>query len=188
MARNASVDVRLRMLGNHNVSNALAAAAAALAMGLPLDAVKYGLEEFTPVAMRSEIREVGGRTVLADFYNANPASLEAAIRTMVSLAAGRTAVAVLGDMLELGPGAADAHRGVGAFVARSGVEFLIMLGDLAKHYGEGARGAGMLLSRTIEVRTHEEAAELATRLTRPGDVILIKGSRGMEMEKVLEAF
>ncbi|HTG00300.1 MAG TPA: UDP-N-acetylmuramoyl-tripeptide--D-alanyl-D-alanine ligase [Nitrospirota bacterium] len=187
-ARNESVDVRLRMVGNHNIANALAAAAAALAMGIPLDAVKYGIEDFTPVAMRSEVRNIEGRTVLADYYNANPASMEAAIRTMVSLAAGRNAIAVVGDMLELGSASAEIHRNVGAFAARNGVAFVIMLGDLAKHFGEGARLAGMLPSRTIEARTHEEAAQLAKKLSRPGDVILIKGSRGMKMEKILEAF
>jgi UDP-N-acetylmuramoyl-tripeptide--D-alanyl-D-alanine ligase len=187
-ARNASVDVRLQAVGSHNISNALAAAAAALAMGMPLDTVKYGLGGFTAVALRSEIRDIDGRTVLADCYNANPASMEAAIKTMVSLAAGRKAIAVLGDMLELGTAAAEAHREVGRIAVQNGVETVITLGELAKYIGEGAHQAGMLVSRTLEAKTHAEAAQLAKKLSRPGDVILIKGSRGMKMEKILEAF
>lgn len=188
IARNASVDVRLRAVGLHNVSNALAAAAAALAMGLPLDAVKDGLDGFTPVAMRTELREIDGRTVLADCYNANPASMEAAIRTAVSLAAGRKAIVVLGDMLELGSLSADAHREVGRVAAKSGVELVITLGAMAKHIGEGARGAGLLVSRIHEAKSHADAAELVKKLSRAGDVVLVKGSRGMQMEKILEAF
>jgi len=187
-ARNATVDVRLRTVGSHNIYNALAAAAAALAMGMPLDAVKYGLNDFTPVAMRSELRDIDGRTVLADCYNANPASVEAAIKTAVSLAAGRKTIVVLGDMLELGTASAEAHREIGRIVAQSGVELVITLGELAIYIGEGARKAGMLVSRTIEARTHAGAAQLVMKLSRPGDVILIKGSRGMKMEKILEAF
>jgi UDP-N-acetylmuramoyl-tripeptide--D-alanyl-D-alanine ligase len=183
-----AADVRLRTPGTHNIYNALAAAAAALAVDMPLDAIKFGLSDFSPVAMRSEIKEVRGRTVLADYYNANPASMEAALAMLVSLSPGRKSIAVLGDMLELGQAAADAHREIGRTAARAGVEIVITLGALAKHIGEGAVEGGMPQERVFEALAHDEAAELLKKLSGPGDVILIKGSRGMKMEKILEAF
>jgi UDP-N-acetylmuramoyl-tripeptide--D-alanyl-D-alanine ligase len=184
----AAVKVRLRAVGTHNIYNALAAAAAAIAAGATLDAVKYGLNDFVPVAMRSEIREIEGRTVLADCYNANPSSMDAAIRTMVSLTAGKRSIAVLGDMLELGPSSSEAHREIGRTAARSGVDIVVTYGSLAKDIGEGAREAGMPKDRIFNAATHTAAAQLIKKLSRPGDVVLIKGSRGMKMEKILEEF
>jgi UDP-N-acetylmuramoyl-tripeptide--D-alanyl-D-alanine ligase len=187
-AEGGAIDIRLRAPGTHNIYNALAAAAAALAVGMPLDAVKEGLNDFTPISMRSEIKEVRGRTILADYYNANPASMDAAITTLASLSPGRKSFAVLGDMLELGQAAVGAHRAVGATAARAGVGIVITVGDLAKHIGEGAIEGGMPRERVLHAPTHAEAAELLKKLSRPGDVILIKGSRGMKMEKILEGF
>jgi len=183
-----SLKVRLRTVGTHNIYNALAAAAAAIAAGSQLDAVKLGLEDFVPVAMRSEIREIEGRTVLADCYNANPSSMDAAIKTMVSLSRGRRSIAVLGDMLELGPFAAEAHREIGRTAARSGVDIVITYGPLAKDIGSGAHEAGMPKDRIFNAATLVTAAQLIKKLSRPGDVVLIKGSRGMKMEKILEEF
>ncbi len=184
----ADADVRLRAMGTHNIYNALAAAAAAIAVGMPVDSVKNGLNDFSPVAMRSEIKEILGRTVLADYYNANPASMEAAIRTLASLTSGRKSFAVLGDMLELGTAAAEAHREVGRTAARNGVAIVITIGALAKYIGEGAVEAGIPKERVFEAQTHAEAAQQLKNLSRPGDVILIKGSRSMKMEKILEGF
>jgi len=150
--------------------------------------VKFGLDGFSHVAGRSELKEIEGRTVLADYYNANPASMDAAIRTLVSLASGRKSIAVLGDMLELGSAGASAHRETGRTVAQSGVGILVTFGTLAKHIGEGALEAGMPKDRVLEAPTHAGAAQLIRKLSSPGDVVLIKGSRGMKMEKILEAF
>jgi UDP-N-acetylmuramoyl-tripeptide--D-alanyl-D-alanine ligase len=184
----SSMKVRLRAVGKHNVYNALAAAAAALAVGMSLDAVKSGLDDFVPTAMRSEIRQIQGRTVFADCYNANPASMEAALATLVSLKSGKKAIAVLGDMLELGAIAFDAHRAIGATAARLGVDLVITVGQLAKQVGKGAIDAGMPKDRVLEAGSHAEAAVLLKELSQPGDAVLIKGSRGMKMEKILEAF
>jgi UDP-N-acetylmuramoyl-tripeptide--D-alanyl-D-alanine ligase len=184
----SSANVRLRAVGRHNIYNALAAAAAALAVGMSLDVVKNGLESFLPSAMRSELRQVQGRTVLADCYNANPASMDAALATLISLKSGGRAIAVLGDMLELGTVTVDAHRAIGETVARLGVDLVITLGQLAKHVGEGAIDAGMPKDRVLEAGSQAEAAALLKKLSRPGDTVLIKGSRGMKMEKILEEF
>ncbi len=184
----ATVEVCLSTVGTHNIYNALAAAAAAIAVGMPIDAVTSGLDDFSPVAMRSEIKEVQGRIVLADYYNANPASMDAAIRTLASLAAGRTSIAVLGDMLELGIAAAESHRELGRTAAQAGVDIVITIGALAKYIGEGAVEGGIPKKRVIEAQTHAEAAQQLKSLSHPGDVVLIKGSRGMKMEKILEGF
>ena len=180
--------VRLRTVGKHNIANALAAAAAAFALGMSFDAVKEGLNGFVPLAMRSELRQIRGRTVFADCYNANPASMDAALTTLASLKSGGKAVAVLGDMLELGPLGIEAHRAVGATAARLGVDLLITLGPLAKYFGEGAIHAGMPGERVLEAASQAEAAALLNKRTQPGDAVLIKGSRGMKMEKILEEF
>jgi UDP-N-acetylmuramoyl-tripeptide--D-alanyl-D-alanine ligase len=184
----STVNVRLRAVGRHNVANALAAAAAGIAVGMSPDAVKQGLDGFTPIAMRSEIKQVEGRTVFVDCYNANPVSMEAALVTLASLSAGGRSVAVLGDMLELGESAAEAHRAIGAVSARLGVDMLITIGTLAKHISRGAIDAGMPGDRVHEAQSHAEAAALLKELTRPGDIVLLKGSRGMKMENILEAF
>ena len=188
LAAGSKADVRLRVLGRHNVYNALAAAAGALAIGMSLDAVKNGLNDFAPVAMRSEIRQLQDRTVLADYYNANPASMEAALVTLMSLEPGAQTIAVLGDMLELGKTAEEAHRAVGAIAAKLGVSAVITIGALGKQIAEGAIEAGMPKDRVLQTKTHEEAAELLHKLSRSGDAVLIKGSRGMKMEKILEVF
>lgn len=183
-----SVIVRLRTVGRHNVANALAAAAAAMAIGQPLDSVKFGLEEFRPVAMRSEVREVQGRTVLADCYNANPASVQAALEMLASLGRGRRTIAVLGDMLELGDAAVEAHRAAGVAAAHLQTGLLITVGPLGRHIADGARRAGMDPEHILVADSTGRAAALLRERTRPGDMILIKGSRGMKMETILEEF
>jgi UDP-N-acetylmuramoyl-tripeptide--D-alanyl-D-alanine ligase len=188
LADGMTANVRLRAVGKHNVYNALAAAAAAIAAGMSVDAVKYGLDAFSPVAMRGEIRHLRGRIVLADYYNANPASMEAALATLMSLMVGGQAVAVLGDMLELGASSSEAHRDIGRAVARLGVDLLITTGAQAKETARGAIEAGMPGERVLEIGTHAEIARLLQTRTRPGDAVLIKGSRGMKMEKILEEF
>jgi UDP-N-acetylmuramoyl-tripeptide--D-alanyl-D-alanine ligase len=187
-AAGAKVNVRLRAVGRHNIYNALAAAAAALALGMPLESIKYGLDDFAPVAMRSELKVIKGRTVLADHYNANPGSVKAALETIVTLRPGARSVAVLGDMLELGPTSVEEHREIGRIAARLGVDVLIALGPLAKHMLEGAREAGMRSERLIAAGSHSEAAARLAKESKNGDAVLIKGSRGMKMEKILEEF
>ncbi len=188
MAEGTRINVRLRAVGIHNVYNALAAAAAGLAVGVPIEAVQFGLDDFLPVAGRSEIKKIEGRTVLADYYNANPASMEAAIKTLVSLKSGRKAIAVIGDMLELGEASAEAHREIGRTAARFKVDLLITIGELATFVEKGALDAGMKREQVLEAKSRESAGKLLKQRTGPGDVILIKGSRGMKMEKILEAF
>ncbi len=182
--------VRLRAVGRHNIYNALAAAAAAIAVGVAIDAVKYGLDDFSPISMRSELKDIKGRTVLADYYNANPMSMKAALETLISLKRNsKKTIAVLGDMLELGKAAADAHLDIGRAAGGAGVDILIAYGELStKYIFEGAARAGMPKERIFKAASHSEAAKIIRELSRSGDAILIKGSRGMKMEKILEEF
>jgi len=187
-SRDGSVPVRLRAVGSHNVLNALAAAAAAMAAGATLEDIKNGLDVFVPLAMRSELRRIQGRTVLADCYNANPASMQAALETMAGLKGNGRAVAVLGDMRELGDASADAHRAAGATAARLGIDVLIVVGSMSRFIAEGARAAGMPANAVHEAASCSDAAALLRECTREGDVVLVKGSRGMKMETILEEF
>lgn len=175
--------VRLQLAGRHNVHNALAAAAAASALGVPGAVIARGLEAFRTLAGRMEAVQLDGITLLADTYNANPLSVKAALLALDEMGGAGARVAVLGDMLELGSQAAALHREVGEVVARR-ADLLIALGSLAGAIAEGARQAGMPEAQIRIVPSHEEAVAVLQQLLRPGDRVLVKGSRGMRMERI----
>jgi UDP-N-acetylmuramoyl-tripeptide--D-alanyl-D-alanine ligase len=177
--------VRLGVPGRHNVTNALAAAAAAHALGVDIESIRRGLEAFRPPGMRMEVSALpGGVTVLNDAYNANPASMAAALRTLAATAAGRR-VAALGEMRELGVAAASAHRELGVQAAGAGLDGLFLLGAHAADVRAGAETAGLGPERIVEADTHQELAARLRAFLRPGDLLLLKGSRGAAMEEVL---
>lgn len=178
-----SAPVQLRVSGDHQVGNALAAAAVALSQGLPLAAVASALSAAEPRShWRMELRErADGVLVVNDAYNANPDSMAAALRSLASLRRpGGRVLAVLGDMLELGGGAADAHRAVGALAARLGVDHLVAIGDHAADLAAGFGGPATL------VADRAAAALAAGAWLRPADVVLVKASRGLALESVAE--
>jgi UDP-N-acetylmuramoyl-tripeptide--D-alanyl-D-alanine ligase len=180
----AEVSVHLKACGRHNVYNALAAAAALMGC-VDLPTIVAGLEAFTPYHGRFRIEQVGGLTLVDDSYNANPASIKAALETLAQLAPAGQRVAVLGDMLELGDHEADAHVGVGVVAGRN-VDRLYLTGErMITHAGEGARMAGMREETVICCANRGEIAGLLHRSVQTGDVILFKGSRAMAMEKVV---
>jgi len=173
------------LAGRHNVSNALAAAAAGVALGLPLADVARGLGGVRPVAGRCVWRRAGEVTILDDTYNASPVSVRAALDTVAERRHGRRVVVVLGDMLELGPISDEAHREVGRQVAALPADELIGLGRATQATVEAAREAG--LAKATHLTTFEDTvAHLLKRLSS-GDVVLVKGSRGMRMERVVDA-
>jgi UDP-N-acetylmuramoyl-tripeptide--D-alanyl-D-alanine ligase len=181
-----SAEARIPSLGEVHVQNALAAAAAALAAGAELDAVAAGLARAPVVSGRLEPVRLGGFHVLNDSYNANPQSMRAAIETLCRLRGEGRALAVLGDMGELGPDAPRFHREVGRAVGELGVDVLLAVGEHARAVGEAAIEAGLPASA---IGTAEDAAVAAERLSdtlREGDWVLLKGSRAMRMERVLE--
>jgi UDP-N-acetylmuramoyl-tripeptide--D-alanyl-D-alanine ligase len=182
------VVVRLPLPGVHNAANAAAALAAVLALGLPPAPAAAAMAAVVLPPHRSALVPVRGRTVLDDCYNANPASMAAALRTVAGLpGAGARAFAVLGDMLELGPQQEALHHDVGALAARHGLAGLVALGSLAAHYVAGAAAAGMSAERLAHVATPKEAAAQVMTWTRPGDWVLVKASRGPRLERVIEA-
>ncbi len=175
--------VHLQACGRHNVYNALAAAAALL-VKVPLPTIVAGLEAFIPYQGRFRIERLGGVTLIDDTYNANPASTKAALQTLNQIAAEGHRIAVLGDMLELGEQEGEAHRCVGAVAGRN-VDRLYLLGELmTKDTSEGAALSDMPGEAVICCASHGEIAGHLHQALADGDVILIKGSRGMTMEKV----
>jgi UDP-N-acetylmuramoyl-tripeptide--D-alanyl-D-alanine ligase len=178
--------VTLPLPGEHNVLNALAAAGVGWALGLDAAGIKSGLERVSLTGMRTEITEWAGITVINDAYNASPASVRAALGVLAQVAGGRRKIAVLGNMLELGEFARSGHYGVGEAVRAAGVDFLVTVGELARGIAEGAREKGFSAGRIRECADREEAAAVLRELLAPGDVLLVKGSRGMQMEKIIE--
>ena len=184
-AKQATVAITLPVPGIHNVYNALAAIAVALELGVGLEAAARGLATFEPGKMRLNIRNYGDITVIDDTYNASPLSMAAAIDVLATVAKGRK-LAAIGDMLELGAAAPAAHEKVGRQLAAAGVEAVLALGDMARMAAETARDHGVAMVAACP--DHQTAIQLLRKILLPGDTLLLKGSRGMTMEKLLDAF
>ncbi len=167
--------------------NAVAAAAAVWAAGMPLEEVLGGLAEVGFSGSRGQEIEAAGILVLDDSYNANPVAVEAALEHLVARTRelGGRSVAVLGDMLELGPSAPEYHRMTGERAAALGVELLLAVGPLAEHLLAGYR-KGAPAGRGLHVPDPADAAEETARIVGPGDVVLVKASRGLRLERVVE--
>jgi UDP-N-acetylmuramoyl-tripeptide--D-alanyl-D-alanine ligase len=180
------VEIQLPLVGVHNAANAAAAAAAAMALGFSDREIAQGLREARPVGRRLRVEKLAsGVTLVDDCYNANPASMTAALRALASLAAGGgRPVAALGDMLELGPMEQEAHRALGEETARV-VRLLATFGPRSRRTAEAARAAG--LAETFHTEDMPTLIEHVKALLAPGDVLLVKGSRGNRMERLVEA-
>lgn len=176
------VEVDSPALGRHGVHNALAAAAVGLAAGMDAPAIARGLRRPYSAPHRSTLLDLGPWRVLDDSYNAAPDSMAAALDLLASLP-GRH-VAVLGEMLELGDASAEAHREVGAHAGLT-ADVLIAIGPTAADYEAGARAAGMPAHAVHSIADRERAAALLLSELRPGDVVLLKGSRGAALDLLL---
>ena len=182
------VPVHVAGLGEPTVSNALAASAAALAAGAPLAAIAEGLARYQPMSGRMERVPLPRNIILInDTYNANPQSMEVALRSLTELKGESRGVAVLGDMGELGASAGAAHRAAGALVAELGLDFLFALGRFASEIAGGATEAGMDPHRVHIGTSHDETSEKLRQILQGNDWVLVKGSRSMQMERVVEA-
>lgn len=181
-----SCPVRLNYLGRHNVTNALGAAALALAEGVKLTAIKRGLQQAKPFSMRMQIEQWRGVGVINDTYNANPASMAAALRTLAEIKPKGARIAVLGDMFELGKHSAKAHRELGREAARASLAGLYLLGREADRVRLGALEGGLKPEQIVIGRDHADLARRLRERVKRGDWLLFKGSRGMKMEKVLQ--
>jgi UDP-N-acetylmuramoyl-tripeptide--D-alanyl-D-alanine ligase len=180
----ASVDVQSPLLGRHSVQTALAGAAVGLVMGVSLADAAVGLTQ-SPSRLRLVVTPAAnGATILDDSYNASPASVTAALDLLSDLD-GRH-VAVLGDMLELGPYEQEGHRLVGRRAAAV-ADLLVALGERGRIVGEEALRSGMPADRVVFVANRDEAVSAVRRFTGTGDFVLVKGSRGMKMEDIVKA-
>jgi len=181
------VRVGLPIPGRHNVYNALSAAAVALHLGVDQHLVAKGLEYVSVTAMRMQVFvSASGVTVVNDAYNANPVSMKAAIDTLADMSTEGSRVAVLGDMAELGSLTELAHFRIGEQVARLPIDVLVTIGERARRIGEGAHAAGMPAESVHRCATVDEAVETLGNLLRAGDTVLVKASRVMGLEAVVE--
>lgn len=179
--------VILPQVGHHNARNAAAAIAVGLTLGMTLDDIKAGLESTPLVDRRLNIHRTEKLTLIDDCYNANPGSMAAAIEVLRALGQGRRKVAVLGDMLELGADAEAAHAELGRTIVEKKIDMLVVTGTHARTVSDAALEAGL----------HPEAVAFAPAVApllawlkprlKQGDVVLVKGSRGMRLERVVEA-
>jgi UDP-N-acetylmuramoyl-tripeptide--D-alanyl-D-alanine ligase len=174
--------VKLPLVGEHNIYNALAAAGAALERGVPPSEVAAALATLRPGEKRGQVLELRGATMINDCYNSNPRALDAMIDTLASMTAQRR-ILVAGEMLELGPTAEALHRESGRHAADKKIDIVIGVRGLAKGLAEAACGAGV---QAQFMETPEQAGDWLARELRPGDAVLLKASRGVKLERALE--
>jgi UDP-N-acetylmuramoyl-tripeptide--D-alanyl-D-alanine ligase len=187
IAGEGTIQVSLSVPGRHNVYNALAAAAVGLHLGVPLDRLSDALCAATVSAMRMEVfTSADGVTVINDAYNANPVSMQAAVLTLAEMDSASRRIAVLGDMAELGSLTELAHFRIGESVARLPIDELVSVGPRARHIADGARAEGMPADRIHSCETAEEAAEVLRGTVGHNDAVLVKASRVMGLESVVE--
>jgi UDP-N-acetylmuramoyl-tripeptide--D-alanyl-D-alanine ligase len=183
-----TLEIRLPVLGLHHIKNALAAVAIAWALNLPASTMVTALNNFQAVDKRMEVLTLPGDIhLINDTYNANPGSMAAALETLMQVKQQGRALAVLADMLEMGEESAALHQQVGRIAAKEGVDHLLAMGKQASHLLAGAAEGGMTRDQLTEAVNHEDIATQVHALLAAGDWVLVKGSRGMRMEKVVEA-
>jgi UDP-N-acetylmuramoyl-tripeptide--D-alanyl-D-alanine ligase len=175
---------RLPLVGEHNVLNALAAVAVGVERGLKPSEAVGALATLAAADKRGQVLQVGNITVINDCYNSNPKALEAMVDALATMA-GKRRIVVAGEMLELGPAGEEMHRRAGQHAAEKKIDVLVGVRGLALAMVEGARQAG---TRAEFVAGPEEAGEWLARETRDGDVVLLKASRGVKLEKALETW
>jgi UDP-N-acetylmuramoyl-tripeptide--D-alanyl-D-alanine ligase len=184
-----AVDVRLKLFGAHNARNAAAAMAIGVHLGLPMHDIVAALESVEPVGDRSRVTSSGPHLLVADCYNANPGSVSAALRSLASLRATRSGplVAVLGDMLELGPREDALHAEMGALAGELGVDALVGIGPRSRHTVEAARARGVEAAHFDADAIAEAVAWVQDRIDADPGAVLVKGSRGMKLERFVQA-
>lgn len=176
----------LNMLGRHNIYNALAAIAVCSALDIDIATMRSVLLNFESPSMRMELEKVKGISVINDSYNSNPLSLKRAIETFSDLKTGGRKILITGDMLELGKRSRFFHTLAGRLIAGASIDELVGVGELSRFTVSAAKRSGMKKGSLWSCRDPEEALEIAKKIVKPGDVLLIKGSRAMRMERIIE--
>ena len=178
-----SVPVQLKGIGKHNVMNALCASGIAYSLGYSLDEIKEGFENYRPVDMRLEVIETPqGFKIINDSYNANPDSMSSALRELSSLKNDNRIIAVLGDMLELGKNSSLEHKNIGEYIKTLDIDMVITYGELSRNINESLNNR----VKNLHVDSHEQAALMLIENAGTGDIALLKGSRGMQMENTIK--
>jgi UDP-N-acetylmuramoyl-tripeptide--D-alanyl-D-alanine ligase len=180
---NNLVELKLPVLGRHNIYNALAACAVGHMMGLEPEEIKTGLEKFAGTPMRMQKLTVGGLTIINDSYNANPTSVRNALELLSQMKAQGKRIAVLGDMLELGKRAVEFHREIGKAAAACGLDLLVTVGELGREIATSAL-AHHLRAEAFEGK--QEAIDFLRGELSAGDLLLVKGSRAIGLEEIVE--
>lgn len=182
-----SGEFRISLPGRHNVQNALAALATASLFEIPTADLEKALTSFQYLHQRSEILTLPtGVIIINDSYNSNPLAMECMLETLAAWPEAKRRIVVAGEMLELGPTSAERHREIGRVCAKSGVDWLLGVAGDARFFLEGALEGGMARSKAIFLSAAEEAGEFCRTLLQSGDVVLVKGSRRVGLEKVVE--
>jgi len=184
--RNHEYKIHIPAPGTHNVYNALAAIAIGMELNIPVEKIVSGISEYIPYKMRLNITNRDGIKIINDVYNASPQSMEAAINVLKDVGSNGRTVAILGDMLEMGEWAATAHYGVGKFAASKGINFIIGVGENGKDIVQGAIDFGTSLNNLFSFENNSEVNEFLKGFIRIGDIILVKGSRGMKGEEIVD--
>lgn len=184
-----SREIYFPLLGRYNIYNALAAVAVAFALGIELDLIERGLSSFKPLDLHMQLSNFcNGIKILNDSYNASPISVKSALDTLTEVAQNNRKIAILGDMLELGEKTEVYHREIGKKVAKLSINILITVGQGGKIIAQSSKEEGMAKERVFSFEKNEKGilAKKLLNLTKPGDFILLKGSREMKMEEILE--
>ena len=181
-------DIHLTAAGEHNICNALAAAATSWALGIEQPIIRRGLTAFRPITGRTEICQLqNGAFIINDTYNANPASVREAIRTLKDLKGSHNSTVILGDMLELGDSAEEMHEGIGSLMADTGVGTIFLRGRLSQATAAGAFKRNMKANRIYFFEAPDEVIPRLKATLKKGDWVLVKGSRMMKMEETVSA-
>jgi UDP-N-acetylmuramoyl-tripeptide--D-alanyl-D-alanine ligase len=182
---NNKVWIKLSTPAEHNVYNALAAIACANIFKMKISDIKTALEEFSFPKMRFNFNRVGDFYLIDDTYNSNPLSLSRAIEVLSRFKCGRR-ILVCGDMLELGKTSKRLHIDLGKKIGKNGIDILVTVGKLSRWIAKGAEMANLSKNRILSFDSSDQVANTLAKMLYPGDVILVKGSRAVLMEKVVE--
>ena len=176
----------LPLEGQHNASNAAAAVAVAMALNVPFEDAVHGMTKVPQMSGRLHKYTLEGNiTVFDDSYNANPESMQAGLKVLMA-SSGDRRIAILGEMMELGGSSMQAHRAIGSALVGHGVDQLFCCGELAEGYCEGAQANGLSPDSIFWAANSDGLSETVEKEIKEGDVLLVKGSRGAQMERVLE--